>query len=117
MVYLGADDSRQANDLFNETDFFKLVGTYLVGDHVITAGYERQERETFNLFVQHSRGGEWDFFDDSSSNDPACAALTSQGRADDTLGLGCRTSGIDKFQLGTPSRIYYGSGHYRSKFC
>lgn len=110
VVYLGADDSRQANDLFNETDFFKLVGTYLVGDHVITAGYERQERETFNLFVQHSRGGEWDFFDDSSSNDPACAALTSQGRADDTLGLGCRTSGIDKFQLGTPSRIYYGSG-------
>jgi hypothetical protein len=110
VIYLGADDSRQANSLNTETDFFKLVGSYLIGDHVLTAGYERQERAIFNQFVQHARGGEYDFFDDSSNNDPGCAALSAQDRANDTLGLGCRTSGIDKFQLGTPSRIYYGSG-------
>ena len=73
-------------------------------------GYEREELEVFNIFVQHSRGGEWDYFDDSSGNDPACAALTAQERFDDVLGLGCELSGIDKFVLGRPDRVYYGSG-------
>jgi hypothetical protein len=106
-VYLGADDSRQANSLNYETDFLRLVGNYLVGDHIITFGYERETVDVFNLFVQHSRGGEYDFFDDSIGNPAACAALTAAGRfADATCGL----SGIDKFELGRPSRIYYGSG-------
>jgi len=109
-VYLGADDSRQANKLGTTVDYLKLAGNYLVGDHVITAGYDREELEIFNIFVQHSNGGEYDYFDDSPGNDPACAALTAQERFDDTLGLGCEMSGIDRFELGRPSRIYYGSG-------
>lgn len=108
-VYLGADDSRQANALNTDSDFFKISGQFLLGDHVITGGYEREELTIFNQFVQHSRGGEWDFFDDSgfANNPAACDALTAQGRFDDPA---CSISGIDRFELGRPSRIYYGSG-------
>jgi outer membrane receptor for ferrienterochelin and colicin len=109
-VYLGADDSRQANRLFTDASLLKLSGKWLAGDHVFSVGYEREELEVFNIFVQHSRGGEWDYFDDSSGNDPACAALTPQERFDDILALGCELSGIDKFVLGRPDRVYYGSG-------
>jgi hypothetical protein len=106
-VYLGADDSRQANALSTSANFYKLSGQYLLGDHVITAGFEREELEIFNIFVQHSRGGEYDYFDDSANNPAFCAALSAQGRLDDPA---CELSGIDKFELGRPSRIFYGSG-------
>ena len=110
-VYLGADDSRQANSLnTDESTTSSWPANYLLGEHVITAGYDREELEIFNIFVQHSDGGEYDFFDDSANNDPACAALTAQDRLDDMLNLGCSPSGIDRFELGRPSRIYYGSG-------
>jgi len=107
VVYLGADDSRQANGLSYDGDFLKLSGQFLMGDHVISGGYERESLDIFNLFVQHSRGGEYDFFDDSSNNPAACDLLDAQGRFDDPT---CLTTGIDKFELGKPSRIYYGSG-------
>ena len=106
-VYLGADDSRQANSLDTEVSLIKLSASYLAGDHVITAGYDREQLDIFNIFVQHSRGGEYDYFDSSSSNDPSCAALTAQERYDGVNG--CRVSGIDRFELGRPSRMYYGS--------
>ena len=106
-VYLGADDSRQANRLSTDANFYKFIGKYLVGNHVITMGYEREELNIFNIFVQHSRGGEYDYFDDSVGNPAYCADLDAQGRFDDP---GCGLSGIDKFELGRPSRIYYGSG-------
>ncbi|MBV1906800.1 MAG: TonB-dependent receptor [Pseudomonadales bacterium] len=106
-VYLGADDSRQANGLNTESTFFKISAQYLLGDHVITAGYEQDKLDIFNIFVQHSAGGEYDFFDSSEDNPAACAALTAQGRFDDT---NCGISGIDAFELGRPSRVYYGSG-------
>ncbi len=108
VVYLGADDSRQSNSLDTKSDYFKLAGNYFIGNHIITAGYDREDLEIFNLFVQHSRGGEYDFFDDSDANDPSCAALTPQERMDNVNG--CEPSGIDRFELGRPSRIYYGSG-------
>ncbi len=107
VVYLGADDSRQANQLNWESTYYRLQGQYLAGDHVLTFGYERDELEVFNKFVQHSNGGEYDYFDDSGDNPASCAALTAQGRFDDPL---CGLSGIDKFELGRPSRVYYGSG-------
>jgi len=106
-IYLGADDSRQANKLSTSSDFYKFVGKWLAGNHVITAGYEREELEIFNIFVQHSRGGEWDYFDDSDGNPSHCADLDAQGRFEDAS---CGMSGIDRFELGRPSRIYYGSG-------
>ncbi len=105
-VYLGADDSRQANSLDTATEYFKIAATYLAGDHVITAGYDREVVDIFNIFVQHSRGGEYDYFDDSATNSAACAALDAQGRFEDAT---CGLSGIDKFELGRPDRIFYGS--------
>lgn len=106
-VYLGADDSRQANNLNWESAFWKFSGEYLYGDHLLTFGYERDELDVFNIFVQHSRGGEYDFFDDSAGNPAHCSALNAQGRFDDSA---CAMSGIDRFELGRPSRVYYGSG-------
>ena len=55
-VYLGADDSRHANKLAYDTDTFKIAGTYLIGDHIITGGYEYEALDVFNLFVQHTEG-------------------------------------------------------------
>jgi len=123
VVYLGADDSRQANRLGTESEYFKISGQFLMGDHVISGGFDREELDIFNIFVQHSNGGEYDYFDDSVGNSAACDALDAQGRFDDTLlpdeispgvpnpaKLFCGMSGIDRFELGRPSRIYYGSG-------
>ena len=106
-VYLGADDSRQANALNTDTEKAKLSGLLLMGNNVFTAGYELEKNDIFNQFVQHSRGGEWDFFDDSGGNPAFCATLTAQGRFDSPS---CGMSGIDRFELGRPSRIFYGSG-------
>ena len=106
-VYLGADDSRQANALNTESEFFKISGQFLWENHVFSAGFETEELTIFNQFVQHSRGGELDFFDDSTSNPASCDALTAQQRFDDPA---CELSGIDRFELGRPSRVYYGSG-------
>lgn len=55
-VYMGADDSRHANKLTYATDTFKVAGTYLYGDHVISGGYEYEKLDVFNLFVQHVEG-------------------------------------------------------------
>ncbi|GLS25891.1 carboxypeptidase regulatory-like domain-containing protein [Marinibactrum halimedae] len=106
-VYLGADDSRQANGLNTESDYFKFSAQLLAGDHLISGGYEREALSIFNLFVQHSRGGEYDFNDGSASNPDYCDALTAAQRQSDP---GCGLSGIDRFELGAASFIYYGSG-------
>ncbi len=71
-VYLGPDDSRQANDLNWEADTFKLAGTYYHGDHTITAGVEYENLNVFNLFMQH-RIGEYRFnsIEDFANGTPA----------------------------------------------
>ena len=52
-VYLGQDDSRQANDLDWEMQQLVLRGSYVVGNHVITGGFEAEDLEVYNLFYQH----------------------------------------------------------------
>ncbi|MEQ8301469.1 MAG: TonB-dependent receptor [Hyphomonas sp.] len=59
-VYLGADDSRHANELTYETLNFKGKVDYTMGDHLFTFGAEREEFEVFNLFIQEVQG-EWVF--------------------------------------------------------
>tara|TARA_R110001583_G_scaffold2083_1_gene15343 strand:+ start:9388 stop:12522 length:3135 start_codon:yes stop_codon:yes gene_type:complete len=59
-VYLGPDDSRQSNKLKYDNLSLKVAGTYYLDDHELYFGYEREELDVFNLFVQHSRG-ETDF--------------------------------------------------------
>lgn len=52
-VYLGADDSRHANQLSYETLNIALKGFYTHGYHNLSFGYEREDLDVFNLFVQH----------------------------------------------------------------
>jgi len=55
-VYLGSDDSRQSNKLNYEVLNLKLAGSYAIGDHVVSAGIERDEFDVFNLFIQETEG-------------------------------------------------------------
>lgn len=55
-IYLGQDDSRQANKLSYETFTTALKGQYHWQDHTFTAGYELEQTDVFNVFVQHVDG-------------------------------------------------------------
>jgi hypothetical protein len=55
-IYAGGDRFRHANELDNESDVFRIKGDYAVGDHVITAGWERESKSVRNLFLPFSRG-------------------------------------------------------------
>ena len=59
-VYIGADDSRHANKLNYDLWNYKLAGTYKWDNHFLTFGYEREDFEVFNLFIQEVQG-EWVF--------------------------------------------------------
>ncbi|MBX2858803.1 MAG: TonB-dependent receptor, partial [Cellvibrionaceae bacterium] len=109
VVYLGADDSRQANSLNTQSDYFKVNAQYLWQDHLFTAGFEREKLEIFNLFVQQSRGGEYRFFNDENAinNPSACDNLSAEQRRDNP---DCALTGIDNFELGLASQTYYSSG-------
>ncbi|MCF6434308.1 TonB-dependent receptor [Pseudoalteromonas sp. MMG022] len=55
-VYLGPDDSRQANKLKYDNLSLKFAGTYYLDDHELYFGYEREELDVFNMFIQHNEG-------------------------------------------------------------
>lgn len=55
-VYLGPDDSRQANKLKYDNLSIKLAGTYVFDEQTLTFGYEKEELDVFNMFVQHNEG-------------------------------------------------------------
>ncbi|MCO1335133.1 TonB-dependent receptor [Microbulbifer sp. OS29] len=55
-VYLGADDSRHANKLSYENLTFKLAGKLLLGEHNLTAGFEHENFDVYNLFIQEAAG-------------------------------------------------------------
>jgi hypothetical protein len=54
-VYIGPDDSRQSNKLNYDNLSLKIAGTYYLDEHELYFGYEREELDVFNLFVQHSQ--------------------------------------------------------------
>ena len=112
-VYLGGDDSRQANVLNYDTFNLKLEGAWTLGDHTISAGYELEEYEIYNLFIQHNIG-EYRF-DEQNSVDPD--GIPGNG---DEFEVGCSRSGhtdesspgsgcIDQFEDFSPDDIYYGN--------
>jgi len=91
-VYLGGqDDSRQANKLDYDNLTIAFIGDYQLNDQFITFGVEYEKQNIFNMFVQHSLGGEWDFYNDF---DRDTGALIE--------------SGLDKFLAGN-ARVYYGN--------
>lgn len=53
---IGPDRFRHGNSL--DQDFFQLkfVAEYVTGDHILKAGYEREEVDVNNLFAQNSEG-------------------------------------------------------------
>ena len=56
-IYIGPDHFRHANDLDNDLTAIKFKATYTLNDdHTITAGYERDALEVYNLFVPWSKG-------------------------------------------------------------
>ncbi len=55
-AFIGPDDSRQSNNLNWDNLTFRLAGNYFVGNHTITAGFEHEKLDVFNLFMQHTVG-------------------------------------------------------------
>lgn len=54
-VYLGSDDSRQANDLNWDATSIMFRGNYYFDNgHTLTFGYENDKLDIFNMFVQHA---------------------------------------------------------------
>jgi hypothetical protein len=53
---LGPDRSRHFNALDIKTQTIKVKGDYLLGNHTITAGYEREMVDVFNAFLQDRYG-------------------------------------------------------------
>lgn len=47
---------RSSNDLQYDIEQFKLSADYIVGDHTLTFGYERETRDIFNLFIPNATG-------------------------------------------------------------
>ena len=56
IIRVGQDVSRQANQLNTTSRLFRVKGNYSLGQHTLTAGYERDELEVFNVFVQNAIG-------------------------------------------------------------
>ncbi len=88
VVYLGTDDSRQSNKLSYEAQNIKLAGEYALDDHLLTFGYEQDDLDVFNLFIQHTIG-EYRYDEECNPGNPN----------------GC----IDAFREGRPDDIYYGN--------
>ncbi len=60
-IRFGPERSRHANQLTNDVNQFRFVGTYQAEEgHRFTFGYEREETEIFNAFVQFANG-EYEF--------------------------------------------------------
>ena len=52
----GPGTFRSANDLQYTVDQLKLSADWLVGDHLLTVGYEQETRDVFNLFIPNATG-------------------------------------------------------------
>lgn len=55
-IYFGPDFSSQSNILNTTTDNLKAKAKYTWGQHTFTAGYEREQNDYYNLFIQGSLG-------------------------------------------------------------
>ena len=96
-VYLGADDSRHTNNLNWDTLAFKLRGELIVGDHTISGGWELDDLEVFNLFIQETQG-EFEFESECDAD-----LTPTSGDGDGEYVDGC----IDQFESGDPDDITY----------
>ena len=91
-ITAGGDRFRHNNLLDNDSDQLRLQFDYAVGDHIITAGYEREAKTASNTFVPFTRG-QFQFF----PSDP-----------DGIPGNGDELSGIDNFELRNIGLVLFG---------
>ena len=54
-ILAGGDRFRHSNELDNESDIFRIKADYAVGDHVVTAGWERESKSVRNRFLPFSK--------------------------------------------------------------
>ena len=92
-ITAGGDRFRHNNLLDNESEQLRLKADYTLGDHVITAGYEREAKTTANTFVPFTRGQFLFFPDDGPDGLP--------GTPDDR-------TGIDNFEQRNIGLTLYG---------
>jgi outer membrane receptor for ferrienterochelin and colicin len=52
----GPGINRSANDLAYEVEQIKLSADYVVGDHTLTFGFERESRDIYNLYIFDATG-------------------------------------------------------------
>ena len=72
LILAGGDRFRQANELDNDSEIWRLKGDYVIGDHIITAGWERESKDIRNRFTPHSKGSvAFDSFDDLRNRVPS----------------------------------------------
>jgi len=55
-ILAGGDRFRHSNELDNESDIFRIKADYALGDHVLTAGWERESKTVRNRFLPFSKG-------------------------------------------------------------
>ena len=55
-LFLGPNLSRQANALDERDQVARIRGTYTLGQHTFLLGYEREQADFFNVFVQNANG-------------------------------------------------------------
>ena len=55
-LFAGPNLSRQANALNELDQVARIRGTYTLGQHSILLGYEREQQDFFNIFVQNANG-------------------------------------------------------------
>jgi len=92
-IAAGGDRFRHNNRLDNESIQLRLKADYAIGDHLITAGYEREAKKTVNTFVPFTRGQFLFFPDDGPDGLP--------GTADDR-------TGIDNFEQRNIGLVLFG---------
>ena len=54
-ILAGGDRFRHSNELDNDSTIFRIKADYAVGDHVMTAGWERESKEVRNRFLPFSK--------------------------------------------------------------
>jgi len=86
IVYLGTDDSRQANKMDYEVLNLKLAGHFEAGNHLLTGGFEQDDIDVFNIFIQH---------------------IDTENRFDEECGSDNPNGCIDAFREGRPDDIYF----------
>ncbi len=91
-ITAGGDRFRHNNLLDNDSEQLRVRFDYALGDHIITAGYEREAKTAANTFVPFTRG----------------QFLFLPSDPDGIPGNGDELSGIDNFELRNIGLVLYG---------